>query len=163
MSDFSEARTRTLAELSALPATDLLRMQADAAEQLTKSKALKNWIDCAIALKYDQRIRTLRGQLGKDTGIVNLHDDGVHIAADLPKKPIWDQQRLAEIAERIRASGDNPADFLDISYKVAERQYTAWPEHLRSVFAPARTVQTGKPVFKMRPAPTNPQPAAEVA
>jgi hypothetical protein len=43
----------------------------------------------------------------------------------LPKKPVWDQARLAEIAQRISTSGDNPAEFLDISYKVAERKYTA--------------------------------------
>jgi hypothetical protein len=100
-------------------------------------------------LKYDQKTSDLRKQLGKETGTVNFDDDGVRVSSDLPKKPVWDQARLAEIAQRISASGDNPAEFLDISYKVAERKYTAWPESLRTVFEPARTLKTGKPTFRL--------------
>jgi hypothetical protein len=72
------------------------------------------------------------------------------VSSDLPKKPVWDQSQLSEIAQRISASGDNPAEFLDITYKVAERKYTAWPENLRTIFEPARTLKTGKPTFRTK-------------
>ncbi len=35
------------------------------------------------------------------------------------------------------------------TYKVPERAYTAWPEHIRTAFTAARTVRTGKATFKL--------------
>lgn len=144
-----QAQSLSIGELAGVAAIDLMQVQAEATELLRKTKELKDWIDGAIALKYDQQAKALRQQLGKDTGTVHFEDDGVRITSDLPKKPVWDQARLSEIAQRIAASGDNPAEFLDITYKVAERKYTAWPENLRTVFEPARTLKTGKPTFRL--------------
>lgn len=73
----------------------------------------------------------------------------VRITCDLPKRPSWDQKKLADIAKRIAVDGDDPAEYLDITYKVAERKYTAWPETLRQAFTPARTLKMGKPTFKL--------------
>ena len=65
------------------------------------------------------------------------------VVADLPKKVSWDQDRLAAMAERIRAAGDDPSEYVEISFKVPERAYAAWPEAIRQGFEPARTVKTG--------------------
>ena len=46
-------------------------------------------------------------------------------------------------AERIRAAGDDPSEYVEISFKVPERAYAAWPEAIRQGFEPARTVKTG--------------------
>ncbi len=146
-----EARLLSVAEMTGLPAQDLLQLQSAAVDLFRQAKDLKEWIDGAIALKYDAQAKALRVQLGKDTGTVHFDDDGVRITADLPKKPVWDQKKLSEIAERIATSGDDPTEYLDITYKVAERKYTAWPENLREVFAPARTLKTGKPTFQLIP------------
>ncbi len=146
-----EARLLSVAEMTGLPAQDLLQLQSAAVDLFRQAKDLKEWIDGAIALKYDAQAKALRVQLGKDTGTVHFDDDGVRITADLPKKPVWDQKKLSEIAERIATSGDDLTEYLDITYKVAERKYTAWPENLREVFAPARTLKTGKPTFQLIP------------
>ena len=53
------------------------------------------------------------------------------------------------MVERIRAAGDDPSQYVDIAIKVPERKYTAWPESIRAAFAPARTVKTGKPSFRL--------------
>ena len=144
-----EARLLSVAEITGLSAEELAQLQSAAGDLFRRAKDLKDWIDGAIALKYDAQAKALRAQLGKDTGTVHFDDDGVRVTADLPKKPVWDQKKLSEIAERITASGDDPTEYLDITYKVAERKYTAWPEHLREVFAPARTLRTGKPAFQL--------------
>jgi len=146
-----EARLLSVAEMTGLSAQDLMQLQSAAVDLFRQAKDLKEWIDGAIALKYDAHAKALRSQLGKDTGTVHFDDDGVRVTADLPKKPVWDQKKLSEIAERITASGDDPTEYLDITYKVAERKYTAWPENLREVFAPARTLKTGKPTFQLIP------------
>ena len=74
-------------------------------------------------------------------------DNGVTVVADLPKRVDWDQALIAGVVERIRAAGDDPTQYVDIAIKVPERKYTAWPESIRTAFAPARTVRTGKPSF----------------
>jgi hypothetical protein len=54
------------------------------------------------------------------------------VVADLPKRVDWDQDRLAAMVERIRAAGDDPAEYVDIAFKVPERKYAAWPEAIRA-------------------------------
>jgi hypothetical protein len=47
------------------------------------------------------------------------------------------------MVERIRATGDDPAQYVEIAFKVPERKYAAWPDNIRAEFEPARTVKTG--------------------
>ena len=86
---------------------------------------------------------------GKTSGTVRVEDEGVVVVADLPKKVSWDQDRLAAMAERIRAAGDDPTEYLEIAYRVPERRYGAWPAAMREGFADARSETTGKPVFRL--------------
>ena len=77
-------------------------------------------------------------------------DDGqLRIKFDLPKKVSWDQKQLAEIAERIVASGEKVEGYLDIKLSVSESRYTNWPPALQQQFAAARTVDSGKPAFTL--------------
>ena len=48
------------------------------------------------------------------------------------------------MVERIRGAGDDPAEYVEICFKVSERKYVAWPEAIRQGFEPARTVRTGQ-------------------
>jgi hypothetical protein len=86
---------------------------------------------------------------GKDTGTVRLQDGPVTVVAELPKRVDWDQTMLANLVERIRADGADPAEYVDIAFSVPERKYTAWPKDIRQEFEPARTVRTGKPKFRL--------------
>ena len=85
----------------------------------------------------------------------------MRITADLPKKVDWDQKQLAAIHERIAASGDNPAEFIETSFHVSETKFNAWNQSLKDAFIPARTVKTGKPDFRL--ALTKPGCVGEVA
>ena len=149
-----ELRAIPVGEIAALPAEQLALLQEDAAAALTAARKLKEWLDGAIALRFGERARTARRDAGKDTGTVRLVEDGVIVIADLPKRVDWDQAQLAALAERIRAEGDDSAEYVDVAYKVPERRYAAWPGYLRDLFAPARTVRAGKPVFKLSLAET---------
>lgn len=143
------AQMMSIGDLASGSAADLQQVQYEASELLRKSKALKDWIDGAVALKYEQRAQAIRLEQGKDTGKVHFMDDGIRVTSKLSKRPEWDQQKLAEIAKRIAEAGDDPAEFIDVAYKVSERKYTAWPESLRAAFEPARTLKTGKPTFHL--------------
>ena len=140
-------RMLPIGEVAALPAEHLALLQEDAAAALDASKKAKDWIDGAIALRFADHVQALRREAGKDTGTVRFEQDGVTVVADLPKRVDWDQALIAGVVERIRAAGDDPTQYVDIAIKVPERKYTAWPESIRTAFAPARTVRTGKPSF----------------
>ena len=114
-----------------------------------KAKLAAAWLDGALSLRYSARAYQARAVDLKDTGTVRFDDNGVTVVADLPKKIDWDQDLIAEVIERIRAGGDDPAEYVEISFKVPERKYTAWPESIRATFAPARTVKTGKQTFRL--------------
>ena len=142
-------RQLPVGEIIALPAEHLALLQADAREALDAAKRLQDWIEAAIALRYEQRAIAARAAAGKDTGTVRFEDGAVEVVVDLPKRIEWDQARLATLAEQIRAGGENPAEYVEVAFKVPERAYTAWPERIRQAFEPARTVRTGRQSFKL--------------
>ncbi|WP_397543444.1 hypothetical protein [Roseovarius salis] len=142
-------RHMAVGDIAALSAEELARLQADADAALRDAKTLRDWLDGAIALKYSDRAAQARREAGKDTGTVRFADGPVTVVSELPKRVDWDQDKLAELVERIRAEGDDPDAYVDVSLKVPERKYTAWPPAIRSAFETARTVRTGKPTFRL--------------
>jgi len=138
-----------VSELANLASDSLFQVKNDAADLLAVSKALVEHIDRALDLKYVDRAHQLRLAANKDTGVVHFDDGNVRVTADLPKKVEWDQKQLAELIARIAAAGDNPAEFIETSYRVSETKYQAWQESLRSQFTPARTVKVGKASYRL--------------
>lgn len=127
----------------------LFQIKRSADEQFAVAKSAMAHIDLALELKYGRRAQQLRLAMGKDSGVVHFDDGQVQITADLPKRVEWHQAKLADIVRRIAASGDDPAQFVEISYRVSESKFNAWPQSLRSAFIPARTVKTGKAKFTL--------------
>lgn len=138
-----DLRNMQICEIVALSAEQLALLQDAANEALRSAKAISDWLEGAIALKYTDRAVMARMEASKDTGTVRFDDGAVTVIADLPKRVDWDQAQLAGLVERISIAGDDPAEYVDVSFKVPERKYTAWPESIRQTFEPARTVRTG--------------------
>ena len=114
-----------------------------------RARASADWLNGAIALRYADRAAAARRAEGKDTGTVRLDDGEVTVIADLPKKVEWDQATLGEMVARIRAAGDDPAEYVETTFRVSERKYGAWPAAIRDGFEAARTVKPGKPTFRL--------------
>ena len=53
------------------------------------------------------------------------------------------------VAIAMQKLGPAKAEYVEISYRVSETKFNAWPETLKSAFAPARTLKTGKPGFRL--------------
>ncbi len=144
-------------QVLAMPAGDLalqtseslFQLKNDAADLQALAKAVVDHLDRALDLKYSKQAHAMRLAAGKDTGVVHFDDGHVQVTADLPKKVEWDQKKLADLVRRMTANGDNPAEYVEISYRVSETKFNAWPETLKSAFAPARTLKTGKPGFRL--------------
>jgi len=144
-----QLRRIPIGEIVALPADQLALLQEETDEALRSAKAIKDRLEGAIAQRYAERAQAQRQAAGNDTGTVRFDDGPVAVVADLPKKVVWDQAKLAKLVERIKAEGDDPAEYVDTAIKVPERKFTAWPSHIRSTFEDARTVRVGKPTFRL--------------
>lgn len=81
-------------------------------------------------------------------GTYNLETDGVKVKATIGKTVKWSQTTLGLIWERIAASGDEPRQYMTPEYKISENSYKGWPDQIRNVFLPARTVTPTKPKFE---------------
>ena len=132
-----------LQDIAVLPIELLAILHREVDERLKCCKAAKARLDGALEVRFAARAAEIRSASGKDTGTVRFDDGDFTIVADLPKRVDWDQHRLAAMVERIRAAGDDPAEYVEISFKVPERNYVAWPDAIRQGFEPARTVRTG--------------------
>ncbi|MGK7864909.1 hypothetical protein [Falsiroseomonas sp. E2-1-a4] len=143
------ARRMPVAELLGLPPEHLALLQEDARSALDAANRMRDWIEGTIALRYEQRAVGARTAAGKDTGTVRFQDGVVEVVVDLPKRVEWDQPRLAALSDQIRAGGEDPGQYVEVSFKVSERAYTGWPERIRVAFEPARTVRTGKPSYRL--------------
>ena len=130
-------------DIAALPVELLATLQREIDEALKYDKAVKARLDGALIHRYANRAAELRQEIGKDTGTVRFDDGDFTIVADLPKRISWDQAQLATMADRIRTTGDDPSEYIDVTFKVSERKYTAWPEAIRKGFETARTVKPG--------------------
>jgi len=131
-------------EIAALPADVLAVLQHESEAALKQAKAAKTRLDGALVLKYGAEAAEARHEAGKDSGTVRFDDGDITVVADLAKRVDWDQTKLAEVVNRIRAAGDDPAEYVETSFKVTERNYGAWPAAIRQGFEPARTVRAGQ-------------------
>ncbi|MBP7003521.1 hypothetical protein [Amaricoccus sp.] len=138
-----------IGEIAALPAPMLALLQEDVEEAAKAARHLADWLNGAIALRYGDRATAARRTEGKDAGTVRIEDGEVTVVADLPKRVEWDQEELATLVAAIRAEDENPAEFVDTVYRVSERNYAAWPRHIRTAFERARTVKAGKPTYRL--------------
>lgn len=144
-------------ELVRLLKTDLTRLDSTRLQELVLGldyqaaliKKAKIQIDAALIKRYGEQAQAALAAIGRDFGTAHITDGSVAIKAELPKRVKWDQEKLAEIARRITATGDRVEDFIDVKLSVSETRYTAWPPALREQFAPARTVESGKPSFAL--------------
>ena len=86
----------------------------------------------------------------KDAGTVNLTLDGVAVKCVIDKSVKWDQPGLEHVAGRIREAGDNPLDFIEVTYGITENRFKNFPEAIQRVFLPYRAVKTGKPKYEYK-------------
>ena len=141
-----------LGELADLSAEELSSLQVQANDHLTNSKRQKDWIDSAISLKYQEQSCNIRNLNDKITGTINFNDGDFKVTSNISKRIEWNQERLKEAVSEIKEFGDNPYEYVNISYKVPESNYNSWPEHIKKFFRPARLLKTSKESFKIESA-----------
>ena len=150
MISYHQVLQHSLSEISQLDISQLKALRDEASDIYLKAKASRECLDAALDQKYKAKAKTLRSNQGKDSGVVQFQDRNITIVTDLPKKIQWDQSYLKNMAAKIADNGEDPSEFIDISYKVPERKYSAWPDFLKKQFEPARTLKFGKPTYQLK-------------
>jgi len=144
-----QAASMSAVQLSEAAPEFLQKVLIAATAEVTSAKKQLEHIEHAVDLRYARQAKALRLVQGKDTGVVHFDDGKVSVTADLPKKVEWDQPKLAAIVAHIRDSDDDPSQYVEISYRVSETKFNAWPETLKQPFATARTLKVGKPTYRL--------------
>ncbi len=145
----AQLRDMTQGQVNSLPMDQVALLLEDVADQKAEISRLSELLHSTLLHRYSDAASAARREAGKDTGTVTLHDGDFAIKADLPAKVEWDQAALRSALDTVRGWGEDPADYLAIVLSVPESRFKAWPESIRKVFEPARTVGTGKPTFKV--------------
>lgn len=138
-----------MTELDKLPLSELSRMTRQVTAIKEAATLYHGSLQNALHSRLGEQAQCLRRVAGKETGKVNFEVEGFLVSADLPKRPEYDQHKLKEAVEALRKWGEDPDNYVGIEIKVSEAKYTAWPPGIRQLFEPARTLKTGKPVYKL--------------
>jgi hypothetical protein len=143
------ARHIPIGELSELEISKLVSLQKDSIANLDQAKRLKDWLDSAISLKYQNKSTETRQLHDKATGTIHFNDGNFKITSVVTKRVDWDQAKLKEAVSEIKEFGDNPYEYVTIAYKLSETKFNAWPEYIKKFFRPARILKTSKETFKI--------------
>lgn len=126
---------------------DLIKQRKALEKEAAMVKAALAEVDEQIDGILVEQVAAGLAAKGTDTGTVNLTRDGVDVKAVVSKSVDWDQSKLAEIWTSIQAANDDPAQYIGLKYSVSETSFKAWPESIKRVFYPARTLKPGKPKY----------------
>jgi len=146
MKNLAIIEEKSTKELSELPVYDL----ADLSDQLTKlvshTKDLKEKFDDALILRFSEIVKEKLQCENKDTGSTKFIENGLQIIAEVPKKVIWDSEKLNEIIKTI--SDDKRKAIIKTKHVIEERKYSQLTPDDKNLFASARTVVPGKIKFQ---------------
>lgn len=145
----AQATEMPLTEVANLPIEQIALLLEDVAELKSHAKRADDHIYNAMRLRFADGAAEARRAKGTDTGTVRLTDGNYTVIADLPKKILWDQDGLRQVERQLAEMGEPIGDYISIKRDVSERAYGAWPASLRKMFEPFRTVDVGKPTFKL--------------
>jgi len=149
---FHQLREMSKDQIAELSVEELALLAEDVADLKALANAVDDKLRSGLDLKYGSQAAALRRNEGKDTGTARVTDGCYVVVADLPKRVKWDQKKLAVAIKTIVDEWrDDPAQYVTTEYKISETAYGAWPTVVRKLFEPARTVETGKPTFRIEP------------
>ena len=132
-----------------LPIEQIALLLEDAAELKSAAKRADDHLFAAMSHRFSQRAADLRQAKGVDTGTVRFTEDDFTIVADLPKKVTWNNDGLADVASKLAEMGEPVGDYIATKRDVSERSFEAWPNSLKKLFNPHRTLGVGKAGFRL--------------
>jgi hypothetical protein len=135
--------------ISELPIDQLELLVSEAKAFLSDAAATLKKIDGALAIRFNDRAAGSLREDGRDTGTVRLDEGDYEVVATLPKRVKWDQNKLQDLLDQLPSSVAKT--LVKVEIKIDERAYLGLPAHHKAALVAARTVETGKPTFEIKP------------
>jgi RNA polymerase sigma factor (sigma-70 family) len=142
MKNLAVLETLSAKEISTLEVHDLMDLSDQVAKLVSHAKELKEKLDDGLNLRFAEAVKNNLRSENKDTGTTKFFDGAFQIAAEVPKKVTWDNEKMEELIKRI--PDDRKKDIVKISYSIEERKYSALSFEYQELFREARTVTPGK-------------------
>jgi hypothetical protein len=128
----------------------LLALLSEADEAIKQPAHVKKAIANLLDDRLEGRIAEAYAAKGEDTGVVHIRlSDEVSADVTRTKRVAWDQAHLKQAVAQIAEGGDDPSEFVDVTYSVPEAKYKAWPSFVRKLFEAGRTVTPGNAAIKL--------------
>jgi hypothetical protein len=142
MKNLSILETSSAKEISALNTYVLMNLSDQVSKLVSHAKELKEKLDDGLNLRFSEAVKNNLRSENKDTGTIRFFDGAFQIIAEVPKKAIWDSEKMEELVKRI--SHEQRKSFVKVAYSIEERKYSALPREYRELFKEARTITPGK-------------------
>lgn len=121
----------SLQEISELPIERLAALQKGFETLIVHADMARQGLNGALRLKYSPLINEKRDKRSQPYGEIRIKDENYTIIENRPLVGEWDSSKLKKYAERIKDSGGNPEDFVDITYNVSEKRYLSLSDEVR--------------------------------
>jgi len=153
---FDGLRNFTQTDIDSLSPETLALLQNDLMTRAEAIQADGELLARLMSQKYSGLADSSYLAKGEDSGKnVVIVDDVYELVMIRGKSVVWDQAKLGEIKDRIRAANDDPDIYIktetQTKLSVAEAVYKGWPENLKKAFLPARAVKVGETKFLIQP------------
>ena len=144
---FLDLSAQVIRDLPLENVADLQRFISDAKSELT---TLTNMVQTGLELRYGEQAKAQLLAQGKDTGTTHILDGEFDVGVEIGKEAKYEPKGLADLVAKIKATGGDPREYVEIKYSVSEAKFKAWPQTLRAPFEALRTVTPKAPKFVLR-------------
>ena len=149
MTHYTIHKDMQIDDIMTLPLSELDLIKQELEEAINDLDAYKDKLDDALNMRFMRKTQQLLNKDGRDSGTVHFEEEEYEVTVNLPKKVVWDQEKLAAIIQDIPQTERDK--YIDTIYKIHEQHYLMYcPLHLRDKLDQAREVTTTKPKFKFK-------------
>ena len=113
--------------------------------QLEQLKREKAQLEATLAESVADSVHQQLSDKDYGCGTATINTDAYKVKVVISKDVKYDQEKLADLFDKIRQSGEDPFEYIKVKYDVSETAYKNWPSNIRQAFEPARTVEPSKP------------------
>lgn len=137
-------------EIAALDPSTLEALQTLCAEEIVTARRRDNNLHKAFEQRYAGLASGALLRDGRDTGTVHLNDGEFDVTVTRPKRVKWDDAKVRAALDTL--SSEDARHYAKVEIKIDERKFAAAPPAVQTLFADARTVETGKATYCLTPA-----------
>ena len=133
-----------------LPLENVAALQRFISDAKSELATLANMVQAGLEMRYGEQAKAQLLAQGKDTGTTHIVDGHFDITVEIGKEAKYEPKGLADLVAKIKATGGDPSEYVEIKYSVSEAKFKAWPQSLRAPFEALRTVTPKAAKFVLR-------------